>query len=104
MRRFRRSRPDYPQGVLGIYDNGGQSADRYTVVYEPTEYEGQLWWDYVAMSEAPFHAQGVGLHGQAPFRLHATFNGSGCGKTIAFEDLPDDCQSLVRRDLEEAAS
>lgn len=38
----RKSRADYPDGVLGIYDNGGLreyrgewrgSADRYTVVY-----------------------------------------------------------------------
>ena len=38
--RYRRSRPDYPKGVIGIYDNAGlpnESLDRYLVVYEPIQ-------------------------------------------------------------------
>ena len=75
----RKSRADYPDGVLGIYDNGGLrdhrgewrgSADRYTVVYDgETDERGQTFYPYLAMSERPFHPQGIGIHGETPFRL-----------------------------------
>ncbi len=91
----RKSRADYPDGVLGIYDNGGLrehrgewrgSADRYTVVYDgKTDERGQTFYPYLAMSERPFAPQGIGIHGET--------------RCIAFEDLPEDCQRAVRRDL-----
>lgn len=101
----RRSRADYPDGVLGIYDNGGLreyrgewrgSADRYTVVYDgETDGRGQTFYPYLAMSERPFAPQGIGIHGETPFRL-TRGDGERC---IAFEDLPEDCQRAVRQDL-----
>ena len=33
--KYRKSRSDYPAGVLGVYDNGGRTVDRFTVVYTP---------------------------------------------------------------------
>lgn len=82
---------DLPPGVSGVYDNGGATADRYTVYYD----DGT----YVGMSADPFHPQGFGQHGE----------GSGpapedaeqqAGKPIAFSALPPDCQKLVMQDLE----
>ena len=102
----RKSRADYPDGVLGIYDNGGLReyrgewrgrADRYTVVYDgETDERGQTFYPYLAMSEAPFHPQGIGIHGETPFRI-TRGDGERC---IAFEELPEDCQRAVRQDLD----
>ncbi len=72
----RKSRADYPDGVLGIYDNGGLreyrgewrgSADRYTVVYDgETDGRGQTFYPYLAMSTRPFHPQGITEQHWAP--------------------------------------
>lgn len=97
-RRYRRSRTDYPAGVLAIYDNGGKTTDRYTVVYAPYQCSGKLWFPVTDMSGAPFYPQGVCLHNSLRFR---PTGGWGSGqKVIAFEALPPDCQRVVRQDLE----
>ena len=97
MRNERKSRPDYPDGVLGVYDSGEKTADRYTVVYESVEAwgGGARYWPYVGMSASPFHPQGFGQHGEAGKRISSR----ECGKTINFADLPPDCKRLVRQDL-----
>jgi hypothetical protein len=48
------------------------------------------------MSGNPFHPQGVAQHGEA--RLYDLGN---LGSRIAFTDLPDACQKLVRQDYDE---
>lgn len=70
------------------YDNGGETADRYTVIYKK---EG----DYVGMSSEPFHPQGIGQHGEG------CQPGEHLGKLIYFGDLPEDCQKLVASDMKE---
>ena len=91
----RRSRSDYPAGVLGIYDGGSKCADRYTVVYTVERAIGRRYFPYVGMSESPFHPQGVGMHGESRVRLTSR----ECGRAISFDDLPEDCKQLVRQDL-----
>ena len=99
--RYRKSRASYPDGVLAIYDNGGKSADRYTVVYTPDEMpvldssRTETWFGYVAMSEAPFWPQGVCTHGALQFR---PIRRSG-EKCINLNELPADCQKVVAQDL-----
>ena len=98
--------PDYPKGVIAIYDSGPDlGADRYTAFYtrrgcglgfHPYISGRQRRWQpkhpYVAMSATPFHPQGIGQHGEGVI-------GSHCGKIIRFADLPEDCQKLVHQDL-----
>jgi len=76
---------------IRCYDDGGKSVDRYTVVYMDQP-EGHGHYNCVGMSAAPFHPQGVGQHSIAKVGRHL-------GKRIKFEDLPEDCQKMVRRDL-----
>lgn len=87
-----------PAAVLACYDNGGKSADRYTVLY------GAPLWDETygrdvparAMSAHPTHPQGVGLFVQVPaWSRHY-------GRKIRFQDLPPDCRALVVRDCTDA--
>jgi len=80
-----------PQSIR-VYDNGGATADRYTVIYmdQPERQAGTF--ACLGMSAAPFHPQGFGQHSSA-------MPGSHLGKRIKFEDLPVDCQNAVFRDL-----
>ena len=95
---FRRSRKDYPQGVIGIYDNGGKTIDRYTVVFEPHQNEGSPHKSYpiLGMNNAPFSPRGFGQHETILFR----YTRQAGERTINFADLPTDCQKCVFQDLE----
>lgn len=77
---------------IRCYDNGGKTYDRYTVIYMDEPDERGLF-SSVGMSEHPFAPCGFGQHGLA-------LPGPHLGKRIKFEDLPEDCQKLVKRDLE----
>jgi len=89
---------NYP---LKIYDNGGKSWDRYTVVYvhrdnrTPYTYSKTVFsgYDGVCMSENPTHPQGCGSYqeGIEP--------GLHLGKRILFKDLPKRCRDLVKSDI-----
>lgn len=96
-RDYRKSRPDYPDGVLGVYDNGGKTIDRYTVVYTPYECEGKRYFPYLGMSELPFHPQGFGQHGE----LKSRYTRGPGERVLAFSQLPDDCRRAVLQDLAE---
>lgn len=75
---------------IKCYDNGGKTADRYTVFYmDIPETHGFM---LVGMSERPFHPHGFGQHSSGTPGRH-------CGKRIKFEELPKDCQKLVIQDL-----
>lgn len=93
---YRRARTDYPTGVLAIYDNP-RETDRYTVVYMPNEYLGELWFSFAGIDQ-----DGMGFHGEA--RNHerprsSWGNKNGCGKVIAFEAMPAEAQAFVMADL-----
>lgn len=96
----------YKHRKIGIrcYDNGGRSADRYTVLYTG-KYQHLTGGEYlyVGMSEYPFHPQGVGMHGSDRTRIDNRGYGqkggySHLGKPISFDDLPEQCQRLVLDD------
>jgi len=109
-----------PNGIpryVRCYDNGGESCDRYTVVFSGNFPKGKGMmkeFPYLAMSESPFHPQGVGLHcGVGPYNGHSSpcdcigKGGKGyawppaigrknhLGTRIRFQDLPHDCQICV---------
>lgn len=99
---YKRSRKDYPQGVIGIYDNAGQrneSGDHYMVVYEPVSGVFPI----LTMSAEPYSPQGIAIHGEALFRPTGGWQSgtTSAGKTINFADLPVDCQRVVLEDLKE---
>ena len=77
---------------IKCYDNGGKTCDRYTVVYLDCPENKPRTYQCVGMSASPFHPQGFGQHSIAMLGRHL-------GKRIKFEDLPEDCQKLVKQDL-----
>ena len=82
------------EGIMNIkcYDNGGETVDRYTVVYLDYPEKEPATFSAVGMSGQPFHPQGFGQH-------CAAMPGKHLGKRIKFSDLPKDCQTLVKSDL-----
>ena len=95
-----------------VYDNGGETADRYTVVYSKrsNKTHGERYYDFRAMSANPFDPCGVGLWGET--RHYPVDSDRGkwppamgrtchLGKRIPFADLPEPCQRLVIQDYRE---
>jgi hypothetical protein len=97
------------------YDNGGESADRYTVCFTGNagtirDDSGRRWSQYRGMSAHPRDPQGFGQWGEncGP---HLDVNASGfapaigrkchLGTRIPFASLPPDCRRLVLDDYVE---
>lgn len=108
-----------PGGVprwIRAYDNGGESADRFTVCYtgragtirSADRYHVSAL--YRAMSADPYAPQGVGLFCESKDR-HCDVSKAGfapamgrkchLGKRIPFAALPEDCRRLVLSDYRE---
>lgn len=87
--------PDGQPRYVHVYDNGGESIDRYTVVFTGryTQKTGGEHW-YLGMSGAPFHPQGMGQHGESQKQIDWPSYGH-LGKKIPFEKLPADCQQCA---------
>lgn len=78
---------------IKVYDNGGKTIDRYTVIYLDLK-ENNNCYSAVAMDNNPFSPQGFGQHVIARLGRHN-------GKLIRFDQLPDDCKKLVLSDLKD---
>lgn len=90
--------PDGKPRWVRCYDNGGETFDRYTVVFTghfQKNFPGECY--YVGMSEHPSHPQGFGQHGEAKIMIDRPAY-SHIGKRITFDDLPEDCRKLVLSD------
>ena len=82
-------RPKY----VRCYDNGGETLDRYTVVFTGRyrhKTGGEFW--HLGMNSQPFH--GIGQHGQSDTQIDYPAY-AHLGRKIAFGDLPEDCRRLV---------
>lgn len=88
----------FPNGVpryVRCYDNGGESADRYTVVFTGryTHATGGSHW-YLGMSASPFHPLGVGMHGASDRQIDYP-SYKHLGKKVDFSTLPEDCKKCA---------
>lgn len=85
---------------MRCYDNQGESADRYTIVFTGN-YRGRNGSClYLGCNAHPFHPQGIGMHGESPEPIDRP-GYSHLGRKIAFEALPEDVQKLVLSDYRE---
>lgn len=93
---------DCPEMVVAIYDNGGKTFDRYTVIYRNvyTSHRGEYVM-YRGMSTDPTSPQGFGQMGEmmawevAPYR-HRVWR-----DICKWSDLPAAVQSVVKNDCKE---
>ena len=77
---------------IACYDNGGKTADRYTVIYLEFTKNRARTFAARGMCPMPSHPFGIG-------QFTTAMRGSHLGKRIAFDALPIDCQKLVLSDL-----
>jgi len=75
---------------LEVYDNGGRTIDRYTVLI--AHYGGKSLWVALALSANPDSPQGFSLFVQA---VHGDL-----GESINFLDLPENVQAHIARRIE----
>lgn len=83
---------------MRVYDNGGKTADRYTVVFTG-RYRRYVsgTQQYLGMSENPYHPQGIGMHGESRQDIDRP-SYKHLGKKIDFDRLPPDCQRCALDD------
>ena len=94
-----------PGGIprwVRCYDNGGETCDRYTVVFTGKYKKGRdREFMYLGMSEKPFHPQGFGQRGETRWKpcdvneagfAPAIGRSNHLGKRIQFDELPHDCK------------
>jgi hypothetical protein len=87
-----------PEGIpryVRCYDNGGESFDRYTVVFTGRyRHKTRGSCLYVGASNHPFHPQGFGQHGESPTAIDYP-RYSHLGRKVRFDALPADVQRFV---------
>jgi hypothetical protein len=99
-----------------VYDNEGETADRYTVVFTGQAATLRLegapnHYPYLAMGGSPFQPNGFCQHGETEGQACDTIRPGGgyvwppalgrknhLGTRIRFADLPADCQTAALRD------
>lgn len=111
--RIKRLLPNGKPRWLRIYDNNGETIDRYSVLFTGRythKTNGQHY--LLGMSGSPTHPQGVGSHESYPYQCDTIGPngrpdgrwppaiGRSChlGKRINFDDLPAECQRVVLHD------
>lgn len=101
-----------PAYVLDVLDNKGTSADRYTVLFTfPLSYAldrdgkplpegqrgefGRTWIQYLGMSGAPTHPQGVSMWGEMEAYQAAAYRYRCKHHRIRWLDLPEHIRAHV---------
>lgn len=86
--------------VLRCFDNGGRTADRYTVMPPRWDREHRErepgHFAAIASSAAPFHPQGFGQHVSACAGTHL-------GARVRWDALPADVRTFARQAFPEYA-
>jgi len=82
---------------IRCYDNGGESLDRYTIVFTRL----RRFYPYAASSALPFSPLGFYQHGEGTNGPIDRPKYAHLGKVIAFTDLPGDVQKAVISDYNE---
>jgi len=79
-----------------IYDNGGETADRYTACFRAQRTsDGTKYYPYIGFGESPFHPQGIGYHSDSQEKI----DGKHLGKRISFDSLNDDCKKMILQEF-----
>lgn len=91
---------DCPPEVLALFDNGGATWDRYTVIYndpDPDE-RGTLWMTYRTMSEHPSSPDGFGVSNTMTEHEAADLRAREHHHYTRWTGLPAPVRDLIARD------
>jgi hypothetical protein len=103
-RRWLEGAPEY---VLDVFDNKGQSCDRYTVMFCGSELISNgtrrgTFISYLAMSGAPSHPQGVSLTGELAPHKAGAYRYRSSRHRIRWLDLPEHIREHVKARINNA--
>ena len=89
--------------VIECWDNGGKTADRFTIAISGLmSVEDEPYTYFLGASKNPYHPQGVGQHSnEMPVSEYESFRGGWqhLGKRVMFTDLPEEVQKFVACEL-----
>lgn len=86
---------------IRCYDNGGESCDRYTVVF--TRMGMRFHYPYICMSANPTHPHGAFSRGEAKGYIDRP-KYAHLGKKIKFQDLPKNIQVIIHKEYNDLYS
>jgi len=92
-----------PGGIptyVRCYDNGGSTADRYTIVFSGNFKGRNRRCYYIGCSSTPFHPQSICQHGDSADVIDKP-KYSHLGKKVKFETLCDDVKKVIMSDYNE---
>lgn len=90
--RQERLMPNGTPRYIRLYDNQGETIDRYTCVFTG-RYKGSKGQKiHLGMSSDPFHPMGVGMHGEGVIDKEGY---SHLGKKVKFEDMPEQVKKCI---------
>ena len=76
---------------LKIYDNGGESYDRYTIIFMDTKSKGIFGdWDYMCI---------IASEDLKVYTHHFCEDGDHLGKEITFDELPKRIKQTLKDEL-----
>ena len=92
--------PSGEYATVRVYDNGGKTLDRYTVVFmdQPSasvncwKFTTMVWWDCIGMSHDISTPQGFYQHSECRLGKHL-------GKRIMFVELPEAHRNRIVEEL-----
>lgn len=77
-----------------IYDDGGKTIDRYTLIVPSANEPGKM--DMYGFNADPYHPQGFGQFGGSVWPMGSY---SHLGKLVTIDELPEQAQRYVRETL-----
>ena len=94
--RLNRLCPNNTPRYIRCYDNGGESFDRYTVVFTG-RYKHRLNGEFLhyGLSASPCSPQGFGQSGTSQNHIDSP-SYKHLGKRINFSDLPQECRFFIK--------
>ncbi len=81
---------------IRVYDNGGKTVDRYTLVIQNPDLPGSV--DMYGFNEQPFHPQGFGQYAGDYVKMGSYAH---LGKPVSIESLPTDAKKFARQTIGE---
>ena len=76
---------------IRVYDNQGESADRYTCVFTGRYKGGRI---YLGMSSKPYHPMGISMHGFSDDAIDRP-KYAHLGKKVSFDTLPEEVKTCI---------
>lgn len=98
-KRWREGAPEY---ILDCFDNRGETCDHYTVMFWPERgTRRDVWVQYLGMSDAPSHPQGVSMWGELSAHDAANYRYRVKHQRVRWLDLPEHIRQHVVARYEE---